>query len=85
MATLFKSYPILATCSKIHQFFLTDRGYNIQKLQSTANQIAKGEREEYLSYKSKKLDKVSNFPKNLITQWHPQLAKLQFILNKHKI
>ena len=27
---------------------------------------------------------MSNIPKDFITQWHPQLPKLPFILNEHK-
>ena len=34
--------------------------------------------------KSKQTDKVSSIPKDLFTQYHPQISKLSFILNKHK-
>ena len=64
--------------------FFTNRGYNIQKLQSIAEEIAKVDRKEFFKDKSKQTDKVSSIPKDLFTQYHPQISKLSFILNKHK-
>ena len=64
--------------------FFTNRGYNIQKLQSIVEEIAKVDKKEFLEDKSKQTDKVSSIPKYLFTQYHPQLSKLPFILNKHK-
>ena len=64
--------------------FFTNRGYQIQKLQSIAEEIAKVDRKEFLEDKSKQTDKVSSIPKDLFTQYHPQISKLPFILNKHK-
>ena len=59
-------------------------GYNTQKLQSIAGDIAKMDRDELYCYKPTETSKVSNKPKDLFTQWHPQISKLGFILNKHK-
>ena len=64
--------------------FFTNRGYNIQKLQNIAEEITKVDRKEFLEDKSKQTDKVSSIPKDLFTQYHPQISKLSFILNKHK-
>ena len=64
--------------------FFTNRGYNIQTLQSIAEEIAKVDRKEFLEDKSKQTDKVSSIPKDLFTLYHSQISKLPFILNKHK-
>ena len=64
--------------------FFTNRGYNIQTLQSIVDEIAKVDRKEFLEDKSKQTDKVSSIPKDLFTQYHPHICKLPFILNKHK-
>ena len=64
--------------------FFTNRGYNIQKLQSIAEEIAEVDGKEFLEDKFKQTDKVSSIPKDLFTQYHPQISKLSFILNKHK-
>ena len=64
--------------------FFTNRGYNIQKLQSIVEEIAKVDRKEFLEDKSKQTDRVSSIPKDLFTQYYPQIYKLSFILNKHK-
>ena len=61
-----------------------ERYYNTQKLQSIASDVAKMDREESLCYKPREISKVSIIPKDLFTQWHPQISKLRFILNKHK-
>ena len=57
--------------------------YNLQKLQDVAKEISKVDREGLLHYKSKP-SPVSKIPKDLFTQWHPQISKLSFILKKHK-
>ena len=64
--------------------FFAERGYTTQKLQSIASDIAKIDREELLCHKPRETSKVSNILKGLFTQWHPQISKLGFILNKHK-
>ena len=64
--------------------FFVERYYNTQKLQSIASDVAKMDREELFCYKPREISKVSNTPKDLFTQWHPQISKLRFILNKHK-
>ena len=57
--------------------FFAERGY-------IASDIAEMDREEILCYKPTETSKVSNIPKDLFTQWHPQISKLGFILNKLK-
>ena len=57
--------------------------YNLQKLQDVAKEISKVHREGLLHYKSKP-SPVSKIPKDLFTQWHPQISKLSFSLKKHK-
>ena len=64
--------------------FFTNRGYNIQKLRSIVEEITKVERKKFLENNSKQTDKGSSIPKDLFTQYHPQISKLSFILNKHK-
>ena len=63
--------------------FFAERGYNLQKLQDVAKEISKVDREGLLHYKSKP-SPVSKIPKDLFTQWHPQISNLSFILKKHK-
>ena len=64
--------------------FFAEQGYNTQKLQSLASDLVKMDREELLCYKPRETSKVSNIPKDLCTQWHPQISKLGLILSKHK-
>ena len=61
-----------------------ERSYNLQKLQNIAREVSRYKRDDQLAYKIKVKDYVSLIYIDLFIQWHRQISKLSFILNKNK-